>query len=342
MVIKCLTFRLTLHPLSSILCNFDAMQKHLLIFFIFFTSSVFAKNDTSSTYFIQQQNKIKEINQKLFHAKKLSDDDKNALNKQLLELFEETLNSNNSFLFSFDSLKNDLGVLVSPDQTFRIIHWNIPYADGTYKYFGFIQSKFTTGKKKKTESILLFPLIDKSTEIKNAENYISDNKKWFGMLYYKIIPLKTKTRTYYTLLGWDGNDKISQKKIIDVLSFDNNGTPKFGADIFDIPKKNPKRIVFEFAHNCAFVLRYNENLNMIVFDRLAPIEPQLTGQYQYYCTGDFEYDGFKIQKGKWLFQENIAPRNDKNQTDKLYRNPEGKSNKPESNELIKKEKKKKK
>jgi hypothetical protein len=318
------------------------MKFRILSLFILIQTVVFSKNDTSSLYFEQQQNKIKTINQKLFHTKKLSDTDKYALNAELISLFEETLNNPDSYKFSFDSLKNDMGILTSPDNTFKIIHWNIANNDGTFKYFGFIQLKFTSGKKNKTESILVFPLIDKSAEIKNAENHISDNKKWFGMLYYKIIPLKTKNKTYYTLLGWDGNDKISQKKFIDVLSFDTNGNPRFGADIFDIPKKNPKRIAFEFAHNCAFVLRYNENLNMIVFDRLSPIEPQLTGQYQYYCTGDFEYDGFKIKKGKWLFQENIAPRNDKNQTDKLYQNPEGKSIKPESNVLIEKEKKKKK
>lgn len=318
------------------------MQKFTLLLFILFSSVSFSKTDTSSVYFEQQQKKIIAITHKLFHTKKLSDEEKNNLNTQLLEIFEETLNNKNSFSFNFDSLKNDIGILSSPDNIFRIIHWNLPLSDGTYKYYGFIQEKYMVGKKKnKVESILLFPLIDKSAEIKNVDNYISDNKKWFGMLYYKIIPVKSKSKTYYTLLGWDGNDKVSQKKFIDILSFDYNGNPKFGADIFDIPKKNPKRISFEFANNCAFVLKYNESLNMITFDRLAPMEPQLVGQYQYYCTADFEYDGFKIKKGKWQFVENIAPRNDKTNADKLYQNPQGKS-KAASDVLIEKKKKKKK
>lgn len=261
---------------------------------------------------------------------------------ELIQLFEETLKSNTSFDFGFDSLKKDIGILDSPDKTFRIIHWNIPYNDGTYKYFGFIQEKFITGKKKnKTESILVFPLIDRSVEIKNPENHMSDNKKWYGMLYYKIVPLKTRSKTYYTLLGWDGNDKISQKKFIDILTFDNNGNPRFGADIFDIPKKNPKRICFEYAHNCTFVLRYNEDMNMIVFDRLGPMEPQLAGQFQYYCTTDFQYDGYKIKKGKWLFMTDIQPRNEKTNGDKLYQNPESNNGKKESDQIIKREKKKK-
>ena len=39
---------------------------------------------------------------------------------------------------------------------------------------------------------------------------LSENS-WFGALYYKIIPV-VKNKTYYTLLGWDGNDMFSNKK----------------------------------------------------------------------------------------------------------------------------------
>ncbi|MBL7883601.1 MAG: hypothetical protein JNL69_06005, partial [Bacteroidia bacterium] len=98
-------------------------------------------------------------------------------------------------------------------------------------------------------------------------------------------------------------------------------------------KKNPKRIVFEYAHDCKFVLKYNNELNMIVFDRLSAIDPKLEGQYQYYCTTDFEYDGFKIKKNKWLFTENIEPKNEKSRTDKLYNNPNTADSK-NSNQLI--------
>ncbi len=317
------------------------MQKVIPLFLMLISLVSYSKNDTSSTFFEQQQKKILLLSNKLFHTKKITEEEKNSLNTEIISLFEETLNRQDSYNFNFDSLKKDFGILNSPDNVFRIIHWNVPLNDGTYKYYGFIQEKYIVSKKK-IESILVYPLIDKSADIKNTENYISDNKKWYGMLYYKIIPVKTKSKTYYTLLGWDGNDKVSQKKFIDVLTFEYNGNPKFGADVFDIPKKNPKRISFEFASNCAFVLKYNESLNMITFDRLAPMEPQFEGQYQYYCTADFEYDGFKIKKGKWLFVENIAPKNDKTNSDNLYQNPKGGSKGKESDVMINKEKKKRK
>ncbi len=315
------------------------MHKAILFLLLFQFSYLFASKDTITDYFNLQQSKIIQINKKLFKSK--NDDEKQRLNSELLSVFEETLNQPGAFDYQFDSLKKDIGILNSSDGKLRIINWNIEKSDGTHLYFGFIQEKFNSSKKK-TESILLFPLTDKSSEIKNPENTISDHKKWFGMLYYKIIPVKYKKKTYYTLLARDMNDKTSQKKIIDVLSFDGNGNPRFGMDVFSLPKRYPKRIVFEYAINCIFALKYNEDMNMIVFDRLGPIEPQLEGQFQYYCTSDFEYDGLKLKKGKWIFTPNVAPKNNKDNTDKLYNNPDGGGSKPQSDTYMKRPKKKKK
>ena len=275
-----------------------------------------------------------------------TDIDKQKYNRQLLKTFELVLNKPNSFEYSFDSL-NDVARLSPPDKTFRIINWNIPYSDGTQEYFGFIQYKLVkikkTGflKKEKTEIVQLYPLIDKSAEIKNPENTITDNKKWFGMLYYKIITKKTKNNTYYTLLAWDGNDKFTKKKIIDVLTFDDNGTPHFGADIFNIPKKNPKRIIFEYGATCSMSLKYSNKKDSIVFDHLAPEQPQLEGQYQYYCT-DMSYDGFGFKHGKWNYGTDVNATNEKDATDKLYTDPRNTKSTHESNTLIIKKKSKKK
>ena len=196
-------------------------------------------------------------------------------------------------------------------------------------------------RKTKIETMQLYPLIDKSAEIKNPDNAITDNKKWFGMWYYKIIPSKTKTRTYYTLLGWDGNDKYSQKKIIDVLSFDNNGVPHFGADIFNFQKKYPKRIIFEYSATCNLSLKYSNQKDSIVFGHLAPIEPQLEGQYQYYCS-DMSNDGFGFKKGKWNYGADVNAVNDKDEKDKIYHDPRKPMTANESNTIITRQKRKKK
>lgn len=311
------------------------MKKSVFLFLFLFSFACVAQENTALDLC---QDTLQIICKKLYHSK--TDADKQKYNQQLLHSFEQILSTANSFDYPFDSLKKDIGILTSPDNKFRIINWNIPKEDGTHEYYGFIQSKFAN-KKNKTEQVQLYPLIDKSPEIKNVENAITDNKKWFGALYYYIILKKTKTKTYYTLLARDMNDKFSQKKIIDVLTFDNSGVPHFGADIFNMPKKYPKRVIFEYSASCTMSLKYNEKKDSIIFDHLDANELQLVGQYQYYC-GDFTYDGFGFKKGKWNFAANLTPMNDKGLPDKFYKDPEKPSNKNDSNIIIAKPKKKKK
>lgn len=282
------------------------------------------------------QDTLQTICKNLYSSK--NDADRHKHNRQLVVAVEKALNTSNSFDYPFDSLKKDMAILPSPDNKFRIINWYVPKEDGTYEYYGFIQVKVQVNKK---ETIQLYPLIDKSAEIKNPENAITDNKKWYGAWYYKIIPKKTKTKTYYTLLGRSGSTKISQKKIIDVLTFDNNGTPRFGADIFSMQKKYPKRVIFEYSATCSMSLKYNEKKDSIIFDHLDAPQLQLVGQFQYYC-GDFTYDGFGFKKGKWNFGTNLMPTNEKDYKDKFYKDPEKPGTTRESNTLIEPPKKKKK
>lgn len=293
----------------------------------------------------QLQDSLLQITKKLYKAS--NDEQKKMYNTQLLQTFEQAINEPNSLLFEFDSLKNDIGILLSPDKQFKIINWNIPWEDGTHSFYGFIQAKKIVRNKSglfsktKIETLEVFPLIDKSEEIKNQENYVGDNKRWIGMLFYKIIVKTYKHKNYFTLLAIDGNDKFTKKKIIDVLTFDNNGIPHFGADIFVMPKKFPKRVVFEYAASCTMSLRYNAKKDSIVFDHLAPTQSNFVGQYQYYCS-DMSYDGFGFKKGKWNYGMDLNATNEKDEINKLYNNPKVKSKNRESNDLIIRQKRRKK
>jgi hypothetical protein len=300
-------------------------MKYVVYIFCILSISLSAqKNLSGNAAAVADEQMLKSICNNLFKAK--NDADKKKYNQELLINFERVLNQPNSFDIPFDSLKRDMAILVSPDNKFRIINWNIEKDDKTYEYFGFIQEKYEAVqkkglfRKKKEQAVQLYPLIDKSAEIRNPDNAITDNKKWFGMLYYKIILKKTKSQTYYTLLGYDMNDRYSKKKIIDVLTFDNNGAPRFGADIFVMEKKYPKRVIFEYAATCNMSLRYNAQKDSIVFDHLAPTQPQLEGQYQYYCT-DLSYDGFGFKRGKWNYGTDLNATNEKSENDKFYHDP---------------------
>jgi len=311
-------------------------MKKIFLLLVLISFAGFAQNN--DMIMDSYQDTLQIICKKFFNSK--NDADKQKYNQQLLFTFEKALNTSGSFDYPFDSLKKYkyVSFLTPADERFKLITWNLPKEDGTQEYYGFIQS-IQINRKEKTETTKLFPLIDKSAEIKNPENTITDNKKWFGMWYYKIIVNKTKNKIYYTLLAWDGNDNFSQKKIIDVLTFDSNGNPRFGADIFNMPKKYPKRVIMEYSASCSMSLKYNEKKDSIIFDHLDAPQLQLVGQFQYYC-GDFTYDGFGFKKGKWNFGANLTPTNDKDYKDKRYNDPEKPSNKGDSNILIEPRKKK--
>ena len=227
-----------------------------------------------------------------------SDSEKIVYNKKIRFIFRELLNSAVSFEYAFDSLKN-VGKLYAPDKSFRIINWNLPLSDGTHRFFCFIQ---TMDLKQKT--VKLFELNDSSENISNPEDRILNKDRWYGGLYYKILKNEIKDKAYYTLLALQYHNYFTSRKIIDVLSFDLGGNPQFGAPIFNADNKIKKRIVFEYSAKSGMNLKYDEKLQMIVFDHLAPRESKYIGLYEYYGP-DLSFDGFKFQKDHWFLVSNL-------------------------------------
>lgn len=259
------------------------------------------------------QDSLKALEPLIFRSK--TDEEKYAANEKFIALLEEALALKSSFEFPFDSLKG-IARLTSSDKKFRILNWNLPRNDGTHEYFGFIQVHVPKEKRYK-----VFRLTDKSDDIRNPETAVTSTEKWYGMLYYKIIERKHRRKTYYTLLGWDGNDMTSRKKFIEPISFAADGTPRFGDYIFEYDKKKPRRVVFEYGRDVTMTVNYSESDKLIVFAHLVPQHPALEGQYQFYVP-DGSYDAFRFKKGKWELVKDIDARNEKNRNDAL----EGKAN----------------
>ncbi len=219
-------------------------------------------------------------------------------NTEFTKTLVKALRVNNSFLYPFDSVKA-VTITNSPDNRFRILSWHILYKDGSYRFYGAIQ--LNSGGP-----LQLFPLADYSPFSKNPEDSVTDNHKWYGAQYYKIIPVYSP-KLYYVLLGWKGFTDKSTKKVIDVLSF-NNGTPVLGAPVFDGNGKIRKRVIFEYTRQTSMLLRYVPELNLIVFDHLSPPNPKLKSQPETYGP-DLSYDGYRLKNGKWTFVENLDMRN---------------------------------
>ena len=245
-----------------------------------------------------------------------TDKEKEAANARLLNLMSKALLLPRSFDYPFDSLVT-IGRLPSPDNQFRIITWDVPKSGGVNAYYGFIQSY--NARKKKYD---LFILKDHTADIPNLQTATCTPDKWIGTLYFKIV--QEKGSKSYTLLGLQCTNKLINRKIIDVLTFNAQGVPSFGKSIFEkLPstfKANPKRMIFEYSAQVYMSLRYNETKNMVLFDKLGPIEDGLEGQHQYYGPS-FQIDGLSYKNGVWSYVVNVEARNPNRKEDAMFNDP---------------------
>jgi len=233
-------------------------------------------------------------------------------NSQFIQTLVQALKISHSFSFPFDSVKT-ITIINSPDNKFRIISWHIAFDDGSYRFYGTIQ--INAG-----DQLKMFPLTDYSPYIKNPEDTVADNSKWFGAQYYKIIPVNTGTNLSYVLLGWKGYTDKSTKKVIEVLSFDRSGKPVLGMPIFDGNGKTRKRVVFEYSRQVSMLLKYETERHMIVFDNLAPPDKKQKGKFDLYGP-DLSYNGYQLKDGRWHYIDNIDMRNTPDNHDNDYIDP---------------------
>ena len=228
--------------------------------------------------------------------------EKSKANQLFISTLKEVLQYEGSFTYPFDSLKT-ISIKKSKDNNVRIYTWIFKKDNGIYQYFGFVHYKNKT--KKRYEII---ELKDNSKEIRRPENKDLDNNNWYGALYYEIIYIKKPGRKYYILLGWDGNNDLSTKKIIDVMFFAGKGKIRFGASIFKKKKKTTKRYILEYNSTSTISVRFDEKEKRILFNHLIPMRKGLEGLYDYYVPNG-TYNAFNYENGKWIFRSDVVVRN---------------------------------
>ncbi|OWY25033.1 hypothetical protein C7N43_35425 [Sphingobacteriales bacterium UPWRP_1] len=196
----------------------------------------------------------------------------NACYKFVPELVK-ALKEPGSFYYPFDSLKG-VSIVKPEDDSFRIFTWMVVKGNAdniktiSYKYFGAIQIN-------NPEKLELIPLDDKSLTLIAPEDKVLSSDEWYGALYYGTHTYTYGGTTYYLLFGWDGNTSMSDKKIADLLYFQ-EGKARFGAPVFEVlsPITNTKstkhRLVLEFKEGSSITLNFNKEENKIVYDFLAP------------------------------------------------------------------------
>jgi len=279
--------------------NFNQSTIIIFILFLGFHSTVFSQNTHIE--------KMAELRKKTIGSK--SDQEKFLYNDSLQFNIYQFLAEENSFNTLLSGKIDYLGDIFSPDGAFRLITWNVSLKDGTHDYFCYVQLQPNDNGESKW-----FELIDKHKTIDRPDYKTLKLDKWYGCLYYTIIPVKINKEIAYTLLGWEGHNNYSTKKVIDILTFSSKGEPVFGKTVFQNEKHTKRRVVFEYSKEAYLMLRYNEDSKQIIFNRLEPPKPELEGLFSFYTPSLF-YDAYEFKKGKWILHKDINPKN-------------GKSNKP--------------
>jgi hypothetical protein len=247
--------------------------------------------------------KLNGLGEEMINA--LKEEDRFTSAYYFIKIMSRTLRTQGSYNYTFDSVKA-VSIIHAPDNAFRIITWNLVTKDESFHYYGVIQMNPDAVKKIKDTTNLrsLYPLIDRSDKIKNPLDTTVSSDFWYGATYYKIILNTDKKQKYYTLLGWDGSTKMTNKKVVDVLYFDQN-QPRFGAPMFDIKRKKIfKRLIFEFSNTASMLLRYEEKKKILVYENVSPTRLQDYGHPETYLP-DGSYDYLIFKKGIWEKQPGI-------------------------------------
>ncbi|MCC7400878.1 MAG: hypothetical protein IT214_05285 [Chitinophagaceae bacterium] len=237
-----------------------------------------------------------------FLAKSLITDSTVAGRMRSDSLFVRTLlralEIKNSFYFPFDSVIG-ISKLYAPDTTFRIFTWSLSLDEDGYYYRqrGAIQFPAADG------SLKLIPLRDYSEFTSNPMDSVRTKDNWIGAVYYNMIKTEYRGKKYYTLFGYDNNSAMSNKKWIEVLTFNDKKEPLFGGPYFtfdrdSIPKPPQYRFSIEYKKDASTLVNYINDLGMILVDHLVSETNEPENKWTYVPDGDNE--GFKWINGKWV------------------------------------------
>ncbi|OMP77683.1 hypothetical protein [[Flexibacter] sp. ATCC 35208] len=244
-----------------------------------------------------QQDSLKYLSDLILRGR--DEDSRQNASDRFIPKLVQALKTPNSFYFPFDSITT-VSIQYPQDSTFRIFTWGVERENTFFHHYGAIQMRTEDGKLK------LFPLFDASDYILNTDT-ITDNKNWYGCLYYKILQRRFFNTDYYTLFGWDANNLRSQKKMIEMLSF-KDGKPVFGGPFFSfaedtVPKPLKNRFILEYKKEATISLSYNAEMDMIVYDHLIS-ETNQKGKPSTYVP-DLDYEGLKWKGGKWVHIDKV-------------------------------------
>lgn len=264
----------------------------LSILFLF-TGLTFAQEAPTELIKIEER-----LNTQLVELRKATTDDEiRKKNEAFNATMKEALSLEGAFDHPFQSLQS-VGMIYSDDQLVRIVSWNIQFEDKLHDYNCFIMKK-----DERRDKIHVVELNRVKQHFGMIQDQTVTHENWYGCLYYDIIDVQKRNKTYYTLLGYDANNQRSSIKLIDVLYFTGK-FPNFGYPMFETDRGYAKRVIFEHSNKATMSLRYDEKRDKIIFDHLSPESPSMKEFREYYVP-DMSYDAYEFKDRKWHLLEDI-------------------------------------
>ncbi|HMH34068.1 MAG TPA: hypothetical protein VK543_13615 [Puia sp.] len=215
-----------------------------------------------------------------------------------VRMLVRTLKLNNSFYYPLDSLQT-ISKLYSPDSAFRIFTWQLKKDELFYLQRGAIQMRTADG------SLKLIPLHDASMFTSKPMDSLRTPNNWIGAIYYRIILKEVNGKKIYTLLGFDDFSIESNKKWMEILTFNDRGEPVFGGPYISFREDSAKaskqprvRFSIEYKKEASTTFNFDPALDMIVYDQLISETEEPDKKESYVPDGDFE--GFKWKDGVWM------------------------------------------
>lgn len=261
---------------------------------------------------------LEETEQKLVYlhnqlASSTDDARSDSICESMRQVWISSFDNSEVFDYPFHQLK--FCTLISKDHHIRLLNWNLPYRDGTYKYFCFLLIWNDDAKH-----FTWYEFLDTMHEPDKVESRFLTTEKWLGALYFEIIPMTRKGKsTTYTLLGWDGKDNLTTRKIVDALTITGDKI-RLGANLFEYGNDTRKRVILEYSNEVSASVKYYPKKNCIVMDQLSPKNPMMQGIYADYGP-DGTYCLFELKKDKWIFMDEIDISQFADDDSKPYRDP---------------------
>ncbi len=206
----------------------------------------------------------------------------------------------NSFYYSMDSVRG-ISKLYSPDSSFRIFTWSLSFDDYYSRQRGAIQMRTADG------SLKLVPLKDYSEFTNKPTDSIRSKDNWIGAVYYNIIKTQYNGKNFYTMFGIDYHTVRSNRKWIEVMTFNEKKLPVFGG-VFSFEEDTVKRpsqhrYFIEYKEEASTLVNYVDDEKMILIDHLISESDEPENAYTLVPDGD--YEGFKWKNGKWVHVDKV-------------------------------------